>query len=63
MKRRRTIFGNLIRLWLSELNGGAGYRRYLAHQLADHPDEPPLSRADWFRREQDRQWNTIRRCC
>ena len=53
----------LFRLWLSELNGGEGYRRYLAHQRAHHPDQPPLSRAEWFRREQDRQWSQIRRCC
>ncbi len=53
----------LCRLWLSELNGGAGYQRYLAHHRAHHPEASPLSRADWFRREQDRQWNTIRRCC
>ena len=59
LKRLRS----LARLWLSELNGGEGYRRYLAHQHADHPGQPPLSRADWFRREQDRQWQQIRRCC
>lgn len=53
----------LLRLWLAELNGDAGYCRYLAHHRAHHPDEPALSRADWFKREQDRQWAQIRRCC
>ncbi|MBY0355897.1 MAG: YbdD/YjiX family protein [Rickettsiales bacterium] len=53
----------LLRLWLAELNGDAPYARYLAHHKAHHPETAPLSRAAWFRAEQERQWQQIRRCC
>lgn len=52
-------------LWaaLRRLSGDDAYDRYLAHHRAAHRDERPLSRREWFRREQDRAWGGVRRCC
>lgn len=45
------------------LSGDDAYERYLAHHRAAHPDTPPLSRRAWFKREQERAWGGVRRCC
>jgi uncharacterized short protein YbdD (DUF466 family) len=50
-------------LALRELTGDDGYERYLAHHAQAHPGEPPLDRARWFKQEQHRKWNGVRRCC
>jgi len=48
---------------LSYLNGGAAYAHYCRHLRMHHGDIPPLSRADFYRQEQQRRWNGVRRCC
>jgi len=49
---------------LRELSGDDAYERYLAHQRAHNADgTPPLSRAAFFRVEQQRKWNGVKRCC
>jgi uncharacterized short protein YbdD (DUF466 family) len=48
---------------IRQLSGDDAYERYLRHHARAHPDEPPLSRTVFFRREQDRKWNGVRRCC
>ncbi|MGA0805523.1 MAG: YbdD/YjiX family protein [Pseudohongiellaceae bacterium] len=48
---------------LRRLSGDDAYERYLAHHAAQHPDTPPLDRAAFFRSEQQRKWNGVRRCC
>lgn len=56
----------LARFWagLRHATGDDAYERYLAHWQACHAGEgQPLSRKDFFRAEQDRKWNGIRRCC
>ncbi len=55
----------LRRLWkfIRRLSGDDAYERYLAHHAAAHPGEPPLSRREYFKREQERKWGGIRRCC
>lgn len=45
------------------LSGDDAYERYLEHHAAHHVDEPPPTRAEFFRRWQDEKWNGTRRCC
>ena len=57
--------------WLSKLihavrriSGDDAYERYLQHWRAHHAGEgEPLDRKTFFKREQERKWNGIRRCC
>jgi uncharacterized short protein YbdD (DUF466 family) len=56
----------LERVWrtLRELSGDDAYERYLVHWRARHAaDGPPPSRAEFFRAEQQRKWNGVKRCC
>jgi uncharacterized short protein YbdD (DUF466 family) len=48
---------------LRELSGDDAYERYLAHHAIAHPGETPLDRAGFFREEQKRKWEGVRRCC
>lgn len=50
---------------LRELSGDDAYERYLAHWRERHRDdgELPLDRAEYFRAEQRRKWDGVRRCC
>lgn len=52
-------------LWsaIRRLSGDDAYERYLAHHAAAHSGEVPLSRKEFFKREQERKWGGIRRCC
>jgi uncharacterized short protein YbdD (DUF466 family) len=59
MKKRLNALWGIIR----RLSGDDAYERYLAHHAAAHPGEPPLSRGEYFKREQERKWGGIRRCC
>ena len=57
---------NLLRQgWhtLRRLSGDDAYERYLAHHATCRADTAPLSRKDFFRREQQRKWSGIKRCC
>ena len=57
--------------WLSKLmnavrriSGDDAYERYLAHWQAHHGSEgAPLDPKAFFKAEQARKWNGIRRCC
>lgn len=55
----------LAALWalLRRVSGDDAYDRYLAHHRAAHPGQAPLGRRQWFKREQDRAWAQVRRCC
>jgi uncharacterized short protein YbdD (DUF466 family) len=48
---------------LRELSGDDAYERYLAHHAVTHPEQAPLDRAAFFREEQKRKWDGVRRCC
>lgn len=52
---------------IRQLSGDDAYERYLAHYATHHapqPDAPPpLSRAEFFKRWQDQQWQGVKRCC
>jgi uncharacterized short protein YbdD (DUF466 family) len=55
----------LRRCWqtLRELSGDDAYERYLAHRRTQHAAEAPLTRAEYFRAEQQRKWSGVKRCC
>ncbi len=58
----------LKRFWsvLRELTGDDAYERYLAHWHARHTAGGagvPLDRASFYREEQRRKWDGVRRCC
>jgi uncharacterized short protein YbdD (DUF466 family) len=57
--------GRLAALWalVRRVTGDDAYDRYLAHHRAVHPERAPLPRREWFRREQERAWGGVRRCC
>ncbi|MEW5790728.1 MAG: CstA-like transporter-associated (seleno)protein [Pseudomonadota bacterium] len=62
----RTWLSHLRRLWrgLRQVTGDDAYERYLVHWHACHAHEGrPLSRKAFFKAEQERKWNGIRRCC
>ncbi|MDR2195635.1 MAG: YbdD/YjiX family protein [Gallionellaceae bacterium] len=48
---------------IRQLSGDDAYERYLAHHTACHPDAPPLSRKEFFRRSEESKWSGVRRCC
>jgi len=54
------------RFWsiVRELTGDDAYERYLTHWQEHHAgDGAPLERAAFFREEQGRKWEGVRRCC
>ncbi len=50
---------------LRHVTGDDAYDRYLDYTQArhTHEDERPLTRQEFFSREQERKWNGVRRCC
>ena len=48
---------------LRELSGDDAFERYLQHHASAHPGEAPLDRATFFKTEQQRKWDGVRRCC
>jgi uncharacterized short protein YbdD (DUF466 family) len=47
-----------------QLSGDDAYERYLLHWQTHHADAAgPMDRKTYFRTEQERKWNGIRRCC
>jgi uncharacterized short protein YbdD (DUF466 family) len=58
----------LQRVWalVREVTGDDAYERYLAHWRSHHAvadKARPLDRAAFYREEQRRKWNGVRRCC
>ena len=49
--------------FIRRVSGDDAYERYLCHHGEAHPHEPSLDRKAFFRQEQDRKWDGIRRCC
>ncbi len=48
---------------LRHVTGDDAYERYLARHRAQHSDNTPMDRATFFRSEQQRKWDGVRRCC
>ena len=62
----RAMLGVRLGAWwrfIRRLSGDDAYERYLRHHGEAHSHEPSLDRKAFFRQEQDRKWNGIRRCC
>ena len=59
------LFLVLHKWWamLRRLSGDDAYERYLQHWRHHQGEGAPLNRADFQRRECERRWNGIRRCC
>lgn len=55
-------FTRLIRI-LRQLSGDDAYERYLTHHAQAHNDKLPVNRHEFFKQEQERKWNGVRRCC
>ncbi|HEX6997272.1 MAG TPA: YbdD/YjiX family protein [Gammaproteobacteria bacterium] len=57
----------LARLWaaIRRVSGDDAYERYLEHWRRHHRGQgaPPLDRAAFFREEQRRKWEGVKRCC
>ena len=63
----------LRRFWATvrQISGDDAYERYLAHWREHHAgdgaplarEDAPLGRAAFFRAEQGRKWEGVRRCC
>ena len=57
----------LQKIWalLREVTGDDAYDRYLAHWRVTHAAEgtAPLDRSSFYREEQRRKWDGVRRCC
>lgn len=58
---------SLQRIWalIREVTGDDAYERYLAHWRDRHAadESAPLDRAAFYREEQRRKWDGVRRCC
>jgi uncharacterized short protein YbdD (DUF466 family) len=50
---------------LRQISGEADYDRYLVHYVTQHADdgESLLSRAEFYKRAQERKWSGVNRCC
>ena len=50
---------------LRTLSGDDAYERYLEHFRREHgaDEQAPLDRAAFFREEERRKWNGVKRCC
>jgi len=57
----------LRRVWsvIREISGDDAYERYIAHRRQCHgaSSSAPLDRAAFFKDEQRRKWEGVRRCC
>ncbi len=58
----RTLWRGL-RTWLAWLNGDVAYLSFVTHQRRHHPERAIPTRAEFYRLEVERRWNSIRRCC
>ncbi len=67
MPERALRLARALRARLAEILRGAAaldrYERYLEHARRAHPGEPPLGRAEFFRRDEHERWSGVRRCC
>jgi uncharacterized short protein YbdD (DUF466 family) len=54
-----------IAYYLNEMAGVPNYNRYLDHLKKHHPDQPPMTRAEFYRQAIDERYGSgdIRRCC
>jgi uncharacterized short protein YbdD (DUF466 family) len=46
-----------------ELATDDAYDKYLEHHTKDHPDQAPMSRRDFYLKQQQGKWTGVKRCC
>ncbi len=53
------------RVWryIRHASGDDAYERYLLHCEIYHPEQIPLNRKAFFKQEQERKWEGVKRCC
>jgi uncharacterized short protein YbdD (DUF466 family) len=57
-------YARTLRQGCRQVFGIPDYERYVAHMAAQHPDEPPLSRREFFAQSIDRNYGKSGpRCC
>ena len=57
-------FARQVRWYVGSLMGDNHYQRYLTHRRRDHPDEPVLTEAQYWRmRHRQTETNPGARCC
>lgn len=63
MNEIRTI-KKIVR-FIREISGDDAYERYLAHWHKHHAEQggEPQTREAFFKAEQERKWNGVKRCC
>lgn len=51
--------------FIREISGDDAYERYLAHWQKHHAEQggEPQSRTAFFKAQQERKWNGVKRCC
>lgn len=51
--------------FVREISGDDTYERYLLHWQKHHAEQEgePQTRAAFFKAEQERKWNGVKRCC
>lgn len=59
LKRKLTQFIKFVR----QLSGDDAYERYIEHHAAAHSGDALLSKQQFFKQEQERKWNSVKRCC
>jgi uncharacterized short protein YbdD (DUF466 family) len=55
----------LVTFWrgIRTLSGDDAYERYLAHTREKHADAEPMSRREFYDRQQRDKWQGVSRCC
>ncbi len=49
--------------YIRAVSGDDAYDRYLAHHMAEHAGQPPMSRKEYFDERQQQKWKGTSRCC
>jgi uncharacterized short protein YbdD (DUF466 family) len=49
--------------YLREVSGDDAYERYVAHHAKEHPEQPLMTRKEYFVERQRQKWTGVTRCC
>jgi uncharacterized short protein YbdD (DUF466 family) len=53
----------LFRRLIEVLNGDKQYQKYLRHFNEQHTAQTPLTKRQFFAKQEQEKWNKINRCC
>lgn len=48
---------------LRGVTGDDAYEKYLAHHHRTHPDQEPMSEAEFFKAQLEQKWTCVSGCC